>query len=150
MRRTAQKRYRERQVGMLVSTFASPESYATFCPLQAIAWRPSLSTFLPLLCKAQKEKMHDFERQVEQLSEQVSILMREKASLETRNSLLERVVQLKDEQNHSTSHEVGVGTQYPLCLHQGVHPPSTYLHLLLGFASHMQQCRSLLLRCPES
>ncbi len=56
MRRTAQKRYRERQ----------------------------------------KEKMHDFERQVEELSSRVSTLMREKANLESRNSLLERVVQLKD------------------------------------------------------
>ena len=56
LRRTAQKRYRERQ----------------------------------------KEKMHDFERQVEELSSRVSTLMREKANLESRNSLLERVVQLKD------------------------------------------------------
>ncbi|CAL5224700.1 g7427 [Coccomyxa viridis] len=44
----------------------------------------------------QKEKMHDFERQVEELSSRVSTLMREKANLESRNSLLERVVQLKD------------------------------------------------------
>ena len=56
VRRTAQKRYRERQ----------------------------------------KEKMADFERQVEELSGRVSALMREKANLESRNSLLERVVQLKD------------------------------------------------------
>lgn len=54
----------------------------------------------------QKEKMHDFERQVEQLSEQVTMLMREKATLETRNSLLERVVQLKDEQHQSDGYEV--------------------------------------------
>ncbi len=54
----------------------------------------------------QKEKMHDFERQVEQLSEQVTLLMREKATLETRNSLLERVVQLKDEQHQSDGYEV--------------------------------------------
>ena len=40
--------------------------------------------------------MHDFERQVEELSSRVSALMREKANLESRNSLLERVVQLKD------------------------------------------------------
>ena len=40
--------------------------------------------------------MHDFERQVEELSSRVSMLMREKANLESRNSLLERVVQLKD------------------------------------------------------
>ncbi|KAK9904958.1 hypothetical protein WJX75_006442 [Coccomyxa subellipsoidea] len=52
----------------------------------------------------QKEKMHDFEKQVEQLSEQVTMLMREKASLETRNSLLERVVQLKDEQQQHTEY----------------------------------------------
>jgi hypothetical protein len=44
----------------------------------------------------QKEKMQDFERQVEELSSRVSALMREKANLESRNSLLERVVQLKD------------------------------------------------------
>ena len=44
----------------------------------------------------QKEKMHDFERQVEELSGRVSALLREKANLESRNSLLERVVQLKD------------------------------------------------------
>lgn len=53
--------------------------------------------------------MHDFEKQVEQLSEQVSMLMREKASLETRNSLLERVVQLKDEQQqHIDGCEVSI------------------------------------------
>ena len=53
--------------------------------------------------------MHDFEKQVEQLSEQVSMLMREKASLETRNSLLERVVQLKDEQQqHTDGREVSI------------------------------------------
>ncbi|KAK9838159.1 hypothetical protein WJX81_005274 [Elliptochloris bilobata] len=45
----------------------------------------------------QKEKMADFERQVEELSGRVSSLMQEKRSLETRNSLLERVVQLKQE-----------------------------------------------------
>lgn len=57
-----------------------------------------------VLHKMQKEKMHDFEKQVEQLSEQVTMLMREKASLETRNSLLERVVQLKDEQQQHSEY----------------------------------------------
>ena len=41
--------------------------------------------------------MAQFERQVEELSGRVSSLMQEKRSLETRNSLLERVVQLKQE-----------------------------------------------------
>jgi hypothetical protein len=54
--------------------------------------------------------MHEFERQVEVLSKQVDMLMQEKASLVSRNSLLERVVKLKDEQqNHqqqSNSHLV--------------------------------------------
>ena len=44
-----------------------------------------------------EDKMAEFERQVEELSGRVSSLMQEKLSLETRNSLLERVVQLKQE-----------------------------------------------------
>ena len=70
MRRTAQKRYRERQ----------------------------------------KEKMHDFERQVEELSSRVSTLMREKANLESRNSLLERVVQLKDSSDSAPPQVMNVST----------------------------------------
>ena len=41
--------------------------------------------------------MADFERQVEELSGRVSSLMEEKRTLESRNSLLERVVQLKQD-----------------------------------------------------
>ena len=41
--------------------------------------------------------MAEFERQVEELSGRVSSLMEEKRSLESRNSLLERVVQLSQE-----------------------------------------------------
>jgi len=44
-----------------------------------------------------EEKMADFERQVEELSGRVSSLMEEKRTLESRNSLLERVVQLKQD-----------------------------------------------------
>ena len=44
-----------------------------------------------------EDKMAEFERQVEELSGRVSSLMQEKMTLETRNSLLERVVQLKQE-----------------------------------------------------
>lgn len=46
--------------------------------------------------------MADFERQVEELSGRVSSLMEEKRSLESRNSLLERVVQLKQETGTET------------------------------------------------
>jgi hypothetical protein len=53
--------------------------------------------------------MQDFERQVEELSSRVSALMREKANLESRNSLLERVVQLKDA-TEVTAPQVGLST----------------------------------------
>jgi exonuclease VII small subunit len=45
----------------------------------------------------QKEKMEHYERQVAELSGRVEELMRDKVSLESRNSLLEKVVKLKDE-----------------------------------------------------
>ncbi|CAL8464554.1 g4089 [Coccomyxa elongata] len=109
----------------------------------------------------QKEKMHDFERQVEQLSEQVTMLMREKATLETRNSLLERVVQLKDEQQQSDGYEGGVWNTQQLALrraiaefHNIVHirdPPITSQHvdildqtfilqLYNAYANELMQC----------
>ncbi|BDA49573.1 hypothetical protein COCOBI_14-1920 [Coccomyxa sp. Obi] len=109
----------------------------------------------------QKEKMHDFERQVEQLSEQVTMLMREKASLETRNSLLERVVQLKDEQQQSDGYEGGLLNTQQLALrraiadfHNIVHirdPPITPQHvdildqtfllqLYNAYANELMQC----------
>ena len=46
--------------------------------------------------------MSDFERQVRDLSGQVQRLMRDKANLETRNSLLEHVVRIRDEQQAAT------------------------------------------------
>jgi hypothetical protein len=41
--------------------------------------------------------MEHYERQVAELSGRVEELMRDKVSLESRNSLLEKVVKLKDE-----------------------------------------------------
>ena len=67
--------------------------FVTTCSQPGMLWH---RTAQKRYRERQKEKMQDFERQVEELSSRVSALMREKANLESRNSLLERVVQLKD------------------------------------------------------
>lgn len=109
-RRTAQKRYRERQVRHWKLKVEYVLLYQQRCCSEIALSSCSVAVHLPVpdrvsCAPPQKEKMHDFERQVELLSKQVDVLMREKANLESRNSLLERVVQLKDEQQQQNNEQ---------------------------------------------
>ena len=98
--RNAQKRFRQRQ-------YAPPPMLAT-CSNSCSACYADLDSTLHTQCLTgsfmgidasvdlshRKEKMRDSQKQLEQLTQQMSRLMQEKAELETRNRILEQVVKL--------------------------------------------------------